>query len=126
MFTIMGRSTEDCIGVEVGGTVRTEDYEKLKPVLSNAIEAHGTINLVVYVKDFEGLEGMDVLREDLKLAFNEYKDIAKVAIVGDDRWQEWTAKLLGALTLGTQERYFEIEQMDEAWTWACGVGWKDA
>ncbi|MGC9523645.1 MAG: STAS/SEC14 domain-containing protein [Anaerolineae bacterium] len=125
MFTMMDRSTEDCLGVEVSGMVRAEDYEKIKPVLANAIKAHGTISLVVYVKDFEGLGGMDALHEDLRLAFNEYKDIAKVAIVGDDRWQEWAAKLLSALTPGTQERYFEPEQMDEAWTWACGVGWAE-
>ncbi|MGC9349574.1 MAG: STAS/SEC14 domain-containing protein [Anaerolineae bacterium] len=124
MLTIMEQSTETCLGIKVSGKLKAEDYDKVEPLLSNAIKAHGTVNLVIHIEDFEGYGDTDALRKDLQMAFNEYKDVAKVAIVGTEDWQEWFAKIIDPLTLGTDERFFQPDQTDEAWTWACGVDWK--
>ena len=124
MLTMMEQSTESCLGIKVSGTLEAGEHEKVKPVLSNAIKAHGTVNLVIYIEDFEGYSDADALRQDVQMALDEYRDVAKVAIVGTEDWQAWVAKIIDPLTLGTDERFFEPDQMDDAWTWACGVDWQ--
>lgn len=125
MFEVLERTTETCIGVKVSGKVQAGDYSKVRPLLSNAIKAHGTINLVVLFEDLEGIADADVIREDVTAALQDLGDIAKVAIIGTEDWQEWAAKLMGPLTLGTKEKYFSLDEIDDAWTWACGMDWQE-
>ena len=124
MFEIMEQTTESCIGVRVSGEIRANDYRKLEPLLTNAIKAHGIVNLVVHLEDLEGIEDADALREDVKLALKSYGDIGKIAVLGTEKWQEWAAKLMDPILFTIKVAYFGPDAMEEAWDWACGAGWK--
>ncbi len=125
MFEIMKETKGNCIGVEVRGEVQAEDYEKLEPILENAVKAHGTANLVVHVDALEGIGELDVIRRDAKLFFEHFSNLGKMAVVGTKKWQEWVAKLTDPIMFSTKVKYFNPEELDEAWTWACGAGWKE-
>lgn len=119
MFKIDERSTESCIGLRVSGKLHADDYDTLDPIVQNAIKAHGSINLVLQLADFEGYEDIDAILADVEMSADAEGNIDRVALVSDSNWQEIAAKLLDPLTTKTDLKFFETSQVDAAWTWAC-------
>jgi hypothetical protein len=46
--------------------------------------------------------------------------VKKAAFVGDKKWLEWVVKIMDPFTRRTDERLFELDQLDEAWQWVLG------
>ena len=67
-----------------------EDYDTLLPELDKAIAAHGKINLLVVMEDFEGWKGMDAAKADFQFGKHQYRKVEKVAFVTDNKWMEST------------------------------------
>lgn len=125
MFKLLDRSTETCIGLKVAGKLKADDYNHLQPVVNNAIQAHGTINMVLEVDEFEGYQDLDAILADVQMSLDKADAINKVAIVSESDWQEVATKVLDPLALNTNLEYFSMDQRDKAWTWACGQSWKN-
>jgi hypothetical protein len=117
MIEILPQSTESCLGFKVSGKVTAEDYEVLIPQLDQAIAASGKINMLVVMGDFEGWAGLDAAKADFKLGTHQYRQTEKAAFVGDKKWQEWMVKIMDPFTRRTDERFFDLEQLDNAWQW---------
>lgn len=117
MFEILPESTETCIGFRVSGEVTAEDYAGLVPKLDEAIAAHGKINLLMVMGDFEGWSGMDAAKADLDLGTHQYRQVEKAAFVGSKNWQKWIIGALNPFTRRTDERYFNPDELDAAWDW---------
>ena len=121
MFEILPESTKDCIGFKVSGKVSAEDYDRLIPKLDEAIEAHGTINLLVVLGDFDGWDGLDAAKADFRLGTQQYRQVAKAAFVAEGKWQRGMIKILDPFTRHTEERTFEPDEIDAAWQWVTGA-----
>jgi len=117
MIEILPQSSETCIGFKVSGKVTAEDYDVLLPRLDEAISAHGKINLLVVMGDFEGWAGLDAAKADFKLGTQQYRQVEKAAFVGDKKWQEWMVKIMDPFTRRTDERFFDLDSMEDAWQW---------
>lgn len=117
MIEILPQSTETCIGFQVSGKVTAEDYEVLIPQLDQAIAASGKINMLVVMGDFEGWGGLDAAKADYKLGTHQYRQVEKAAFIGDKKWQEWMVKIMDPFTRRTEERFFDLDQLEEAWQW---------
>ncbi len=117
MFDLLPESTENCVGFRVGGKVSAEDYEVLLPKLDAAIRAHGKINLLVLMEDFEGWAGLDSAKADFRLGTRQYRRVQRAAFVGQGEWQKRLVKIMDPLTRHTEERFFETDQLEEAWRW---------
>lgn len=117
MFEILPESTETAIGFKISGKVTAEDYDVLLPKLDEAIDAHGKINLLVVMGDFEGWKGLDAAKADFKFGTQEYRQVERAAFVGDKKWQERMIKIMDPFTRRTDERFFPSDQLDEAWGW---------
>ncbi len=117
MFEILPESTDVNIGIKVSGVLTSEDYDVLLPKLDEAIGAHGKINLLILIGDFDGLDDLDAVKADYKLGTHQYHQVEKAALVGDKKWQGWIIKILGPFTRHTKERFFEVDQIEDAWTW---------
>ena len=120
MFELLPESTDTCIGFKISGKVIAKDYDTLLPELDRAIAAHGSINLLVVMEDFEGWEGMDAAKADFQFGKHQYRKVEKAAFVSDSKWLEWTVKIMDPLTRRTKEKNFEPDQIDEAWAWVLG------
>lgn len=120
MFEIMSESTETCIGFKVSGKVSGKDYEVLVSKLDGAIEAHGKINMLVLIKDFQGPADLDAAKADFKFGTDQYRQVERCAFVSDKTWFKWVVKLMDPFTRRTEEEFFEPSQLEEAWAWACG------
>ena len=117
MIEILPQSSETCIGFKVSGKVTAEDYDVLLPRLDEAISAHGKINLLVVMGDFEGWAGLDAAKADFKLGTQQYRQVEKAAFVGDKKWQEWMVKIMDPFTRRTDERFFDLDRLEDAWQW---------
>ena len=117
MFELLDESTENCVGFRVSGKVSTEDYDVVLPKLDAAIEAHGRINLLVEWGEVEGMEGLDAAKADWSLGTHQYRQVDKAAFVGDKKWQKSVIKIMDPFTRRTTERFFGIDQLQEAWRW---------
>lgn len=117
MIKILPDSSENCIGFQVSGEVSTEEYDFLLPKLDEAIAAHGKINLLVVLYDFEGWTDLDAAKADSKFGSHQYRQVEKAAFVGDKKWEKWMIKLMDPFTRRTDERFFAMDQLEEAWSW---------
>ncbi len=120
MIEILSESTETCIGIKISGKVTVEDYDTLLPVLDEAIDAHGSINLLVLMEDFEGWDRIEAAKADFKFGTHQYRKVEKAAFVSDKKWLEWSVKIMDPFTRRTKEKNFEPDQIDEAWAWVLG------
>lgn len=117
MIEILPQSTDKTIGFKISGKVAAEDYDILLPRLDEAISAHGKINLLVLMGDFKGWSGLDAAKVDYKMGTQQYRQVEKAAFIGEKSWQAWTVKIMDPFTRRTEERFFEIDELDEAWQW---------
>ncbi|MFC2031438.1 STAS/SEC14 domain-containing protein [Chloroflexota bacterium] len=117
MFELLPESTENCVGFGISGKVTAEDYELLLPKLDEAIDAQGNINLLVLMESFEGWDGLDAAKADSRMGTQQYRQVRRAAFVGEGKWQKRLVKIMDRLTRHTEERFFEIDQLEEAWQW---------
>jgi hypothetical protein len=117
VIEILPQSSETNIGFKMSGKVTIEDYDVLLPKLDQAISARGKINLLVMIDDLEGWKGLDAAKADFNFGTHEYRQVGKAAFVGDKKWQKWMVKIMDPFTRRTDERYFEVGQLDDAWQW---------
>ena len=90
------------------------------PKLDGAIAAHGKINLLVLMEEFEGWVGIDAAKADFQFGKHQYRQVEKAAFVSDKKWLEWSVKIMDPFTKRTKERNFESDQLEEAWAWVLG------
>ena len=116
MLEILPKSTESCIGFKISGEVTAADYDALLPNLDEGIAVHGKINLLVVVEDFE-FEGWEAAKADFQFGKHQYRQVEKAAFVCDKKWMESLIKLMDPFTRRTDEKTFELDQLEEAWAW---------
>ena len=117
MIKILPQSSEAAVGFEVSGKIIVEDYDILLPKMDEAIAAFGTINLLVVMGDLKGWDGLDAAKADFKFGTQQYRQVDKAAFVGDKKWQKWMIKAMDPFTRRTDERFFKMDQLEEAWRW---------
>ena len=117
MFELLPESTEDTIGFSISGKLTAQDYELLLPKLDAAIAAHGKISLLVLVGDLEGWDGLEAAKADFRLGTQQYRQVQRAAFVGQGKRQRRLVKIMDPLTRHTDERFFEHDQLEDAWKW---------
>ena len=110
------RADGKLLEVELSGRLEKEDYDLFVPTFERLIEKHGKLHLLVVLDDFEGWTA-GALWEDLKIDFEHWNDIAKLAIVGEDRWQKGMAVFCKPFTKA-EVKFFPKEELAEARAWA--------
>jgi hypothetical protein len=117
MFEVMPESGGDLLAIKVQGQLDKSDYARLRPWLDQQLAAHASPSLLVVMEDFAGWHGIGALVEDLKLDAAHYRDLRRIAMVGDSRWQEWMAWLAKPFT-AAEVRYFDRADLPAARAWA--------
>ena len=54
--------------------------------------------------------------DEFKFQLKHRKDLKRVAVVGDARWEKW-ASMVSRIFTGADVRYFDQDQAEEASTW---------
>lgn len=103
------------ITVHITGRLTRADYEQFVPQIEQAIRDHGQIRVLVVMDDFAGWD-MAALWEDIKFDARHFRDVERIAMVGDKRWQQGMAAFCKPFTTA-EIRYFERSELPDAHLW---------
>jgi hypothetical protein len=103
------------IEVRLTGKLTKEAYEKLVPVVDQKINEFGKVRFLVILEDFHGWT-MGALWEDTKFDLAHWRDIEKLAIVGETKWEEGMATFCKPFT-AAKIKYFDHAKLEDARKW---------
>ena len=112
-ITIMDRSEGNALGFEASGDVTKADYEVLTPAVADAVEHHGSVNVLLDLTDFHW-EKVEAWGADLRFGHEFHDKIDRLAIVGNKRWERHLAQVCAPFY--AREASFFDDQGD-AWAW---------
>lgn len=103
------------VEIKVTGKLRKESYEKFVPVVEGQVKEHGKVRMLFSMHDFHGWTA-GALWEDIKFATHHFRDIERLALVGEKKWQKGMAVFCKPFTKAKIE-YFDQEKIEEARKW---------
>ena len=115
MIEKLAESAGSVLGFRASGTVEKADYAVLMQEVEALVQQHGQIGLLLDLEDFKR-EKASAWGADLKFGREYHKKIAKMALVGDKKWEEWLAKLAEPF-YAQEAHFFHTEDRDAAWAW---------
>ena len=101
--------------IQLTGKLAKEDYEQLVPAVERMVKEHGRIRILVEMRDFHGWTA-GALWQDIKFDAKHFKDIDRVAMVGETKWQHGMAIFCKPFTTASI-RYFDHAAIDQARAW---------
>ncbi|MCK4971597.1 MAG: STAS/SEC14 domain-containing protein [Thermoplasmata archaeon] len=115
MFQRMDRSLANAVGYRIVGKIRKEDFEAFLPQVRALVDQFGSIRLLLDLSDYDGIE-LKAWFSDAKFGKEFHKDLEKMAIVGDKRWNKWITSLSRSALSG-QAKFFNEIDIESAWMW---------
>lgn len=101
--------------VRVSGKLTAQDYETFTPQVERLIDRHGKIRMLFDMHDFHGWDA-SALWEDIKFGLGHFRDIERLALVGENKWQAGMAAFCKPFT-AAEIRYFERSDAAKADAW---------
>ena len=109
------RAEGKILDVQASGKLTKKDYEQFVPLVEKLLEEHGKLRILFEMHDFHGWE-LSALWEDVKFDLKHFRDIERLALVGETRWQQGMAIFCQPFTTA-KVRYFEPEAQPAARAW---------
>ena len=105
----------DIVCFRLSGKMLEEDYRALAPCIEDVLKREGSVKLFAELEDFHGWDWHAAWGE-IKFGARYYRDIRRVAMIGDRKWEERLAVLFKPFTR-TEVRYFDKSRTNAAWYW---------
>lgn len=103
------------LSLKATGKLTHDDYEKINPMIDAALEGVSDPKISVYIdgSQFEGWE-LRAAWDDFKLGLKRGSEFEKIAIFGNKKWQEYSARI-GSWFMSGEVKYFD--DADDALSW---------
>jgi hypothetical protein len=103
------------LSLKATGKLTHADYEKINPMIDSALEGIKEPKIKAFIDGSE-LEGWELRAawDDFKLGLKHGSEFEKIAIFGNKKWQEYSAKV-GSWFISGEVKYFDSET--EAFNW---------
>lgn len=103
------------LSLKATGKLTHADYEKINPMIDSALEGIKEPKIKAFIDGSE-LEGWELRAawDDFKLGLKHGSEFEKIAIFGNKKWQEYSAKV-GSWFISGEVKYFDSET--EAFSW---------
>lgn len=105
----------DVLEVALTGKLIKEDYEHFVPEVDRLVKRRGKVSMLVRMHDFHGWTA-GALWEDTKFAAHHFRDIKRLAVVGETRWQQGMATFCKPFTTA-QVQFFPATNVETARHW---------
>ncbi len=115
MLTLNEEADGKILGIKVSAKLSKEDYQQFVPTVERLIKKHGKLRMVFEMHDFHGWE-MSALWEDIKFDVKHFRDIERLAVVGERKWEAGMAAFCKPFTTA-KIQYFDQTKSGDAWTW---------
>ena len=109
------RETSVAIEIVAAGTLTAEDYERVLPKLERLAARRGPLKFYIELRDFHGWTPA-ALWKDLRFDAQHQDDMARIAVVGESRWQEF-GTIISQPFLKAEMRFFPVEEATDARRW---------
>ncbi|APZ91599.1 STAS/SEC14 domain-containing protein [Fuerstiella marisgermanici] len=115
MFHIEEVESDKYIEVRLTGKLTKEAYDEFVPLAEEQIKERGKVRMLVVMHDFHGWD-MAAVWEDTKFGFRHFRDIERLAIVGESQWEKWMTLVCRPFTMA-KIKYFDASEVDAARAW---------
>ncbi len=105
--------------VRLNGKLTKEDYDHFVPEVERLVKKYGKIRVLVKMHDFHGWSA-GALWEDLKFDLKHFKDIERLALVGETKWEQGMAAFCKPFTTA-KINYFDQTATEKAYDWITAV-----
>ncbi|MFI4876804.1 MAG: STAS/SEC14 domain-containing protein [Blastopirellula sp. JB062] len=106
---------EKYVEIQLTGKLTVDDYHEFVPIMEKQIEASGKLRLLVVLHDFHGWQ-LSAIWEDTKFGVKHYRDIERLAVVGESKWEQGMASFCKPFT-AAEIQYFDQAKIEEARQW---------
>ena len=103
------------IALHVSGKLEKADYEHFVPEFARLARQRGKLRVLFDMRDFHGWKA-SAAWEDLKFGVEHFSDIERLAMVGEEKWQQGMARFCKPFTKATV-RYFDHVDGAQAREW---------
>lgn len=101
--------------IKASGKLKREDYDRFVPAFDRIAARRGTVPMLIDITELHGWEPRAAW-EDLKFDVTHRKSMGPMAIVGDNKWEEWAINLSKPF-FKSALKFFPVEQREEARRW---------
>lgn len=103
------------LSLKATGKLTHEDYQKINPMIDSALEGVRDPEIKAFIDGSE-LQGWELRAawDDFKLGLKHGNEFSKIAIYGNEKWQEYTAKI-GSWFISGEVKFFR--DPDQAIVW---------
>ena len=101
--------------VQVSGKLAKTDYERFVPEFERLVRERGKLRVLFDMTGFHGWEA-GALWDDIKFDVKHFRDLERLALVGDKKWQHGMASFCKPFTSATI-RYFAHPDDAKAREW---------
>ncbi len=108
-------STGKLLHVQATGKLTKEAYATFVPLIEEQIQQCGKIRVLFEMHDFHGWTA-GAMWEDIKFDVKHWKDVERLAIVGESKWEQGMAVFCKPFT-AAKIKYFDHSQAEEAKSW---------
>ena len=114
-LTIRETAVGNLVEVEATGKLTKEAYEQFVPITEARIKEHGKIRILFIMHDFHGWTA-GAAWEDTKFDLHHFKDIERLALVGETKWEKGMATFCRPFT-SAKIKYFDHADLEQAREW---------
>jgi hypothetical protein len=114
-LSLTEKDKEKLLEVTVKGKLAKEDYLIMVPKFEELVKKHGKVRILFRMVDFHGWEA-GALWEDIKFDLKHFKDIERLAMVGDKKWEKGMSIFCRPFTVA-KIKYFDQTAIAEAREW---------
>lgn len=103
------------LGLAIIGKMTTVDYDRINVLIEEQAQKYGQARVMLEVvsTEFSG----QALLEDIKSSIKNYKNVDRLAIIGDQSWLKTTVRLGDLLTPGLELAAFSTVERKRAVAW---------
>ena len=119
MIERLRESAGGVLGFKVTGKLTDEDIKNFEPQIEFLLREckHKPIGILADLSEMHGAE-LKARWDEMRFLQKHTDHIARMAVVGADKWEEVVAMVLaGTAVLQAETRYFATSEITPAWEW---------
>ena len=116
MSVKVGDVSDGLLTVKIAGKLKKSELERAQASTLEVIREHGKVRILVIATGFLGWERQDDWN-DVSFPAKVGKQIEKIAIVGERRWEDLVLAFMGKGFRPTAIEYFDTGELARARAW---------
>jgi len=115
MIQLLNSKKDNLISAKLSGKISKSDVEIVHSKIHNILKNSDKVDFYFEMENFDGYT-IKGFWEDIKTDASHLSDYGKMAFVGENKWQEWVAKVTDFFT-SSDVKYFDLKDKEVAKTW---------